>query len=261
MLEKVKAAIVQFDKDMQRADDVKAKSLAALDKLFEVPSKKTGRAIVPQKVKSTEAYSSQYTKILAEYESAVKAAREKGKADAESALIKVKADCIVFSQKAPDDATLNSIKALSLIDPGNVTREELTLVAEASRNYLASKSINQIALNAGVTLPFVTLADVTDLLDNVSKEVAEYFYNYNPLSYKTMAMVRGSNPVLNAADSVIDSFMQGVFTVDASLINNVAAIKGNSSEAEAAAKKKRAEEIDKKAASLTEAEKLGLYLS
>ena len=155
MLENVTKAFMQYDADMQKAEKAKANALEDLNKSFQIKSKK-GFYYVPEKVKSAEAYSSQYTDILSAYEKAVAEAKPKCKALAEAAIVKANADIIVKAQKAPDTETLNCIKALEMLKPENVTKEEILMLMENSRNYIACKALNQVAQKANIAIPMNT---------------------------------------------------------------------------------------------------------
>ena len=262
MLENVKKALMQFDADMTKADAKKAAALDALNKLFEVKGKRGQH--VPEKAKSTKAYGDQYRQILAEYEKAVAEAREKHKADADAAIVRAYADILVTAQKTPSDDILNGIKALDMLKPENVTKEEILLFMENSKNYIACKNLVQIAERAKITIPTITLQDAADLLKRVGKEVDDFFDHYNPLSYKTAATVRGSNPAINNADKVLDNFMQGYFVTDTSFLEVVNDLKLKTTDAENTARKKELEaRVDaiEKGVTMSEADKLKLYLN
>lgn len=244
MLENVKQALVQYHQAMEKADTAKAKALADLNKQFEVKGRHG--YYVPEKSKGTEAYSQQYNEILGKYEADVKTLRDVCKANAEDALATAKADIIKFAQKAPDDEILNSIKALETIGSKNITKEEVLMLMENSRNYWACKALMQIANKADISMAMVTLEDVDEIMRRVGREVDDFFTYYNPLSYKTVSMVKSERTMLDIADNALDDFMNGYFAkgADNPLLETISEMKKQSTDAKADAHEKKMGELE-----------------
>lgn len=262
MLENVQKALAKYFDDVQKADTAKANAINDLNKGFEVKGKRG--YYVPDTVKKADVYARQYNEILAEYEDTVAAAKKIAKADAEAALLKASADILIFSQKAPSDDILNSIKALETMGAKNITKEEVLMLMENCRNYLACKALASIANKAGIDICLVTLVDCDDIIKRVSKEVEDYFTFFNPLSYRTVALVKGDINMIARADAVLDDFMNGYFTkTDNGILETFSDLKNKSAEAikkKAAEKKAKEAELEKMYNNMSEAEKLALYL-
>ncbi|MCR5035431.1 MAG: hypothetical protein K6B42_08460 [Clostridia bacterium] len=262
MLQNVKKAMLKYHADMEKAEAAKTNALAALNKQFEIKDSNKGTYYVPKKVKGTEAYNKRYVEILSEYENAVRGNKESCKVDAEVALNKAKADIIIFTQKAPAESVMRSISALEGVGPEHITKEELLMIVENSKNYLACKKLAQVAEDAKQDVFIYTLADALDVLDVARKDVDWFFRYYDPNSYRTIATLSDSSTFANA-DRFLDNFMAGNFVKgnDSAWIDEVREARRADKERKEKEAAEREAKIEAKVNDMTEAEKLAMYLN